>query len=178
MLHPRAIDTFDNYFGSFCDYADSRETQLWVTTITIIHWAFKSPTYNYDESTTPRSRYDEDQLQGEYPPRSVRMLSKNDRNNRSVPGYIEERSSIIVITGDAMGYMWTCSIWSSLMETKHLPEASIITNSELFKHQQSTGRDLIFLALLGCLCERLAAILEEGLNELKSYVELGVCNAY
>ncbi|MCJ1386636.1 hypothetical protein MMC17_009762 [Xylographa soralifera] len=174
MWHPRAIDTFDNYFTSFSNYADSRETQSWSTSIALVHWAFDPPTYNLDiKSTSFRSRYSEDRLQGEYPPRNVRMSSKNDRNNRSISGYIEERSSIIVITGDAKGYMWTCSIWSSLIETKHLPVASIKMISELFAHQQSTGRDLIFLALLGCLCERLAAVLEEGLEKLKSYVELG-----
>ena len=177
MWHPHAIDTFDNYFSSFSNYADSRDTHEWATTITLVHWAFDPPTYNLDmKSKFPRSRYSEDRLQGEYPPRSVRMLSKSDKINRSISDYIEERSSIIVVTGDAKGYMWTCSIWSSLMEPKHLPVESIKTISELFKHQQSTGRDLVFLALLGCLCERLSAMLEEGLEKLKSYVELGVCN--
>ncbi|MCJ1396587.1 hypothetical protein MMC18_009478 [Xylographa bjoerkii] len=179
MWHPGAIDTFDNYFSSFSNYADSRETDSWTTTITLVHWAFDPPTYNLDtKSKSPRSRYSEDRLRGEYPPRNVRMLlrvprSKNDIDNRIIPGYIEERSSIIVITGDVKGYLWTCSIWSSLMETQHLPVASIKRISLLFRHQQSTGRDLIFLALLGSLCERLSAELENGLQSVKSYVELG-----
>ncbi|MCJ1399477.1 hypothetical protein MMC11_002679 [Xylographa trunciseda] len=179
MWHPRAIDTFDSYFSSFSNYANSLDHDSWTTTITLVHWAFEPPTYKLDtKSTAPRSRYSEDPLRGEYPPQNVRMLLrvprlKDEKDYRKIPGYIEERSSLIVVTGDAKGYLWTCSIWSSLICAQDVPSQSIMNISKLFRHQQTTGRNLIFLALLGLLCEKLNAELEHGLESVKNYVELG-----
>ena len=118
-------------------------------------------------------------MRGEYPPQNVRMLlriphAKDEKVNRTIQGYIEERSSIIVMTGDAKGYLWKCSIWSSLLHAQDVPLQSIRNISRIFRHQQSTGRNLIFLALLGSLCEKLHAELEHGLGRVKNYVELGV----
>lgn len=71
---------------------------------------------------------------------------------------VEERSSSIVITGDELGSNWICSIWSPLTDSESLAlPVSIVPNLlQKFLHQQASGRCLVFLVLLGHLCEQLA----------------------
>ena len=184
MWHPWAIDTFDSYFGSLNSFSDSQEDDSWETTVTLVYWAIASPTtYVLDPESTssPKSKYTEPRQGGKFPPSNVHILQRlQDKGNEgiehNIQGYIEERSSALVITGDSQGYLWTCSVWSSLIDEEefdwHLPKMREVLNP--FKHQQSIGRSLIFLYILGLLCEKLSSELEETLKSCENYLELGV----
>jgi hypothetical protein len=180
--HPDALDTFDSYFGSSSRFSDTREA-MWTTTITISHWSIK-------EAKLPKAQTDrfyEGRIKGLFPPDSIAALSLleaekgsgksmsiNDKPPKTVE--IEERSSSLVVTGDSHGVFWVCTIWSSL--TKHKALASHINSLpailQLFIHQQVSGRCLVFLIILGHLCEKLAEEYENMLDELNKVVDLGV----
>lgn len=191
MWHPRAIDTFDSHFSSISTFINSREDETWTTTITLVHWAF-------DLKSTRKNRYSESRQRGEFPPGSVaklqrlldsKKLKKSARGNqlstgseeeRTKPedaiGFIEARSSALVITGDPQGYLWTCSIWSLLIDSREMPQLLRKVESilGLFKHQQSSDRSLAFLFLLGIIVEKLSLQVEGMMKSLENYVELGV----
>ena len=128
--------------------------------------------------------YAEPRQRGEFPPRSItELLNVRTKDNETVDAdgsneIIKERASTIVITGDASGFLWICSIWSSLVEG----DDTIVQESQrllnLFSHQQSTGRDLVFLFLLGLSCEKLSVIYERNLDILERYMESGVSREF
>lgn len=97
------------------------------------------------------------------------------KNEKPVIRIIEERSSSLVVTGDSQGFFWLCSVWSSLTKHKHLtvPVNSLPAVLQSFIHQQASGRCLVFLILLGHLCERLAKEHEGMLDQLNTVVDLG-----
>lgn len=154
---------------------------MWTTTITISHWSIRPPKLPKDHP----ERFYEGRSKGPFPPPSIANLPLLDVSNKSgkrttfkAPKIveIEERSSCLVVTGDSHGFFWVCTIWSSL--TKHkalaLPINSLPAVLQLFIHQQASGRCLVFLILLGHLCEKLADEYESMLNQLNTVVDLGV----
>jgi hypothetical protein len=83
----------------------------------------------------------------------------------------------LVITGDPSGYLWICSVWSSVSNTESITpviEKVLPGILEKFIHQQGSGRCLVFLVLLGHLCEKLAAEYENILKRLDRIMEIGV----
>jgi hypothetical protein len=97
----------------------------------------------------------------DFPPKSV----SDKRNKRSAQddckhqlSTIRELSMPLVITSDIMGRYWTCSIVSELVDeqavAKYTDEIKDIL--QMFIYQQITGRALMFLMLLGHLCESLS----------------------
>lgn len=181
MWHPRAIDTFDCYFGSFTSFDDSKDGDNWITTITFNHWILEPASYMFrpKSKAAPKSRYTEPRQRSEFPPPNVKLLQQPAQRKffnfaRNTDDFIEERSTALVITGDLHGNLWTCSIWSCLIDDEALPTRDIVRLLTVFKHQQSSGRILVFLLILGIICEKLDSQYEESMRSLKSYVELGV----
>ena len=127
-------------------------------------------------------RFKENRNNGDFPPLSIANLGYNNKQSKNpdpVPpiAIVEERSSSLVITGDPSGYLWICSIWSSLTDSENIsaPIHSLPKILERFIHQQACGRCLAFLVLLGHLCEKLAGEYEVILSRLDIIVGLGVC---
>ena len=182
IWHPAAIDTFDSYFGSLSSFGDIREDDSWITTITLVYWAFEPRSDVLDPKSTlpPEDRYTEPRQRGKFPPPKMMQQTQNKRDmsiDDSIQHTIEERSSSLVITGDSQGYLWTCSIWSSLINDAEFDVTTVAEVLQLFKHQQSTGRSLVFLSLLGILCEKLSAEIDQTLKGCDEYVRLGVSRA-
>lgn len=130
-------------------------------------------------------RFKENRNNGDFPPVSIASLgfdNKKSKKSDSVPptAIVEERSSSLVITGDPSGYLWICSIWSSLTNSEQIlaPLHSLPRLLERFIHQQACGRCLVFLVLLGHLCEKLAGEYEIILSRLDIIVGLGVSSLY
>ena len=183
MWHPGAIDAFDSYFGSRSSFTDLREREedSWTTSITLIHWALEPQKYKLDPQTKAvlDSRYAEPRQRGNFPPSKAlpRSHRKSPSNSGGSHGVIEERSSVLVITGDSRGDLWTCSVWSSLIsefDPQNPPLNKIRDVLRLFKHQPSTGRSLVFLFILGLMCEKISAELDDRIKGMEEYVELGV----
>ncbi|KAF7502814.1 hypothetical protein GJ744_005027 [Endocarpon pusillum] len=178
MWHPTAIDTFDSYFGSLSTFSDVREDDSWITTITLVYWAFvpRSDVLEPNPPSCPENRYMEPRQRGKFPPSNMLQQFHNGRDMRgddNIQNTIEERSSSLVITGDSQGFLWTCSVWSSLIKDSDLNVSTMVQDLRLFKHQQSTGRSLAFLSILGTMCEKLSAELELTLKGCDEYVKLG-----
>ncbi len=125
--------------------------------------------------------FKENRNNGDFPPVSIARLGFQKQPRRS-PGsleptdIVEERCSSLVITGDPSGYLWICSIWSSLTDADSIAEPiqTLPNVLQIFIHQQACGRCLVFLILLGHLCEKLAGEYEMILSRLDVIVGLGV----
>jgi hypothetical protein len=150
---------------------------MWATTITISHWSIR-PTSITKELL---ERFEEPRQNGDFPPVNVARLGaavNASAKSEMTPlnDIVEERSSSLVITGDSHGYYWICSMWSSLTNYSSIstPIDSLPRVLQLFIHQQACGRCLVFLVLLGHLCEKLAGEYEIIISRLDTVVELGV----
>jgi hypothetical protein len=115
----------------------------------------------------------------DFPPKSVsdkrnKTLAQDDRKHQL--STIRELSMSLVITGDRMGRCWTCSIVSELIDeqaiVKYTDEIKDIL--QMFIHQQYTGRVLVFLLLLGYLCESLSKECENFTEELDDIMGMDV----
>jgi hypothetical protein len=151
---------------------------MWTTTITISHWSIR----HTDLTKEYPKRFHEGRTKGDFPPISIVNLKSESKSKRGEPRnqkpvirVIEERSSSLVVTGDTQGFFWLCTIWSSLTKHKHLAALvkSLPAVLHSFIHQQASGRCLVFLILLGHLCERLAEEHERMLDHLNTVVDLG-----
>jgi hypothetical protein len=166
MWHPDALDTFDNYFSTVSQFSDKREA-LWTSTITLSHWKLLPDNVPMDSSNRfHEGRKNAGRSNGIFPPDTVSASGR----------VLEERSSSLVITGDAHGYNWICSIWSSLTNFKSIKKSidRLPPILQLFIHQQASGRCLVFLIILGHICGKLASEYSGVLEHLDSVVELGV----
>jgi hypothetical protein len=115
----------------------------------------------------------------DFPPKSVsdkrnKTLAQDGRKHQL--STIRELSMSLVITGDWMGRCWTCSIISELIDeqaiVKYTDEIKDIL--QMFIHQQHTGRVLVFLLLLGYLCESLSKECENFTEELDDIMGMDV----
>jgi len=111
---------------------------------------------------------------GDFPPDSIAKLGT------FLPGIrtVEEQSSSLVITGDPSGYLWICSMWSPVSDTDSItPVIRKVLPKILgkFIHQQGSARCLVFLVLLGHLCEKLAVEYAKIVRRLDKIMEIGVC---
>lgn len=89
---------------------------------------------------------------------------------------IHELALSLVITGDEKGRNWTCSIICELFNEEDVANyASEVSHIlQMFIHQQYTGRVLVFLLLLGYICERLAEECDRFMNELDGVMGMHV----
>jgi hypothetical protein len=147
---------------------------VWTTTITVSHWSIQ----NTDSSKEYPKRFHEGRIKGDFPPASIANLKS--ANGRSEQGKVQNESTSMVVTGDSQGFFWICTIWSSLTKYKHLAASvnSLPAVLQSFIYQQASGRCLVFLILLGHLCERLAKEHEKMLKQLNTVVDLGVSRHY
>jgi hypothetical protein len=170
VWHPDALDTFENYFGSTPHFADTRES-FWTTSITISHWKLISS----DRLLNPCTRFYEGKVNAG---RNTDIFPPPDVGNTGKA--LEERSSSLVITGDANGHNWICSVWTSLADSQTIKDSmkSLLRVLHLFIHKPTTGRCLVFLLILGHVCEKLAVEYRSILEYLDSVVQLGVSQCY
>lgn len=89
---------------------------------------------------------------------------------------LKELSTSLVITGDAQGYHWICSLWSPLTNAKSIQKKvdGLPRVLQHFIHQQATGRCLVFLIMLGHICGKLATEYNGILEHLDTVAELEV----
>lgn len=150
---------------------------MWTTSITISHWSIRTTSLSQEH----HERFNENRNNGDFPPVSIASLgfgNKKSKKTEALPptAIVEERSSSLVITGDPSGYHWISSMWSSLTDAHSIsqPVGSLPKILQSFIHQQACGRCLVFLVLLGHLCEKLAVEYEQILSRLDVIVGLGV----
>ena len=115
----------------------------------------------------------------DFPPKNVsdkrnKTLAQDGRKHQL--STIRELSMSLVITGDRMGRCWTCSIVSELMDEQEIAKYAdeIKDILQMFIHQQYTGRVLVFLLLLGYLCESLSKECENFTEELDDIMGMDV----
>ncbi|PVH79529.1 hypothetical protein DL98DRAFT_655454 [Cadophora sp. DSE1049] len=174
MFHPDGLDAFDSYFGSISRFTESREATMWTTSITISHWSIRPVSL----SEAHIQMFKENRNNGDFPPVSIARLGFGTRKkfgSAEPTDVVEERCSSLVITGDPAGYLWSCSIWSSLTDSESItpPIHALPGVLQKFIHQQACGRCLVFLILLGHLCEKLTGEYEMILSRLDVIVGLG-----
>ncbi|KAH8205701.1 hypothetical protein TruAng_000195 [Truncatella angustata] len=167
LWHPQALSAFDDYFGPNSRFMDSREGMSWTTSINISHWLISEGSID----SIWENSFHEGRNYGNFPPDTIPVIAELQKEC-----ILEERSSLLVFTGDSLGHLWICSMWSSLVEPDALRAVvagDIRRVQQIFIHQQSTGRCLVFLILLGHICENLAVEYERILKRLGLVVGLG-----
>ena len=126
---------------------------------------------------------------GDFPPENIANLSTSapvpaDTGVEPEPQeehIVEEQATSIVFTGDPSGYLWICSVMSPVTDSKSI--GKVITDHKggipkilrKFIHQQGSGRCLVFLLLLGHVCEKLAGEYTLLLKRLDDIMDIGVC---
>lgn len=185
MWHTDALDAFDDHLGTVSRFFNGRtssgSTDVWITSITIAHWDLE-----YNDELIPKVF---DEARGEkawFPPSGVvgvrrsifrKMLwfwPTQDRGSNNLD--IGETASTLVITGDDKGFSWTCSVISSILEESTVAQCAEDTTDllEMFKHQQYSGRTLVFIMFLGYICESLAHKNEQFLHTLDKVMDMDV----
>ncbi|KAK4443437.1 hypothetical protein QBC34DRAFT_443388 [Podospora aff. communis PSN243] len=95
----------------------------------------------------------------DFPPQSV----ADERR-----GKIHDLRLSLVMTGDSRGRSWTCSmvceLFSEAQAATYALEAA--ETLQMFIHEQDTGRALVFMLLLGYMCEALAGECDVFIKEL------------
>ncbi|KAM7206548.1 hypothetical protein V8F20_002674 [Naviculisporaceae sp. PSN 640] len=177
--HPDAEPAIDAHFGATSRFTESREASIWTTSITVSHWTMRTKAeYDSDPYNEPRRQH------GEFPPRNVADFSNDSPSPTStkIEGsehIVEEQATSLVFTGDSQGYMWLCSVLSSTVHSRSVAEAicdkkkGVPRLLKKFIHQQGSARGLVFLLLLGHVCERLAGGYEDLLKRLDEIMEIG-----
>lgn len=181
LWHPDALDSLDTYFGNISRFLETREA-LWITNITISHWNLGNIS-NDDSSIlldgdSKLFKEGDRRKNAEFPPLTVftggaKKREKQKGDNRP---FVEERCLSLVITGDPFGHSWTCSLWSSITNTRRVEDCIKLALPKLqhFIHQPSSGRCIFFIILLGHICETLAAKYRRILTEVDDIVGLRV----
>lgn len=134
--------------------------------------------YEADPYADPRRQ------NGEFPPRNIADLSTNTPSLTTKledsEHIVEEQSTSLVFTGDRQGYMWLCSVLSPTVDSRSVAEAicdkkkGVPRLLKKFIHQQGSARGLVFMLLLGHVCEKLASGYEVLLDRLDDIMEIGV----
>jgi hypothetical protein len=113
------------------------------------------------------------------PPREVSSSSTKRRSRGAIKpssATIRQLSMSLTITGDNMGRYWTCTLVCDLMNepivASYVREVREIL--QMFIHQQYTGRALVFVLLLGYMCENLALECEKFMEQLNNITGMGV----
>lgn len=180
MLHPNSIDTFDDYFGpvSFFFNTPYGSGDEWITSITISYWGLirnnEGLTDDFDEARGDKAAF---------PPKSMsgarrlfhRAFSRTATNVNDVD--ICLLSSSIVFSGPELGNFWTCSVISSLLiedDVQYIVSEKVIEIVQMYIHQPSSGRCLVFLLLLGYLCRNLAEECEVFTESLDGIMGMSV----
>jgi len=114
-----------------------------------------------------------------FPPSTVsdRRARKRPQDGERGPlSTIRELSMSLVMTGDPLGRHWTCTLVCDLVDEKTVSRYAEKINDilQIFIHQQYTGRALVFLLLLGCLCEALSKECENFMEEVDRIMGLDV----
>jgi hypothetical protein len=111
VWHPDALDTLDNYFGSTSHFVDTREN-LWTTSITISHWRL----IDHGQLADPSDPFYEG---GVNAGRKDAIFPPPEFANTGMA--LEERSSSLVMTGDAT----LMDITGSALSGRHWPTARL-----------------------------------------------------
>ncbi len=144
---------------------------MWTTTITISHWELEDPLldprFNELRANPLVISLGEKALRG-------KNTSTSDVGSGKIK--FEETSSSLVITGDKQGLFWTCLVMSSQVDEESMPSYSVALAEALtlFINQQSSGRCLAFLILLGHLCVHIAKEYDRIIEALMEKLSLGV----
>ncbi|KAK4205403.1 hypothetical protein QBC40DRAFT_302701 [Triangularia verruculosa] len=169
LWQPAAKFRLSDHLSSISRFTESK--QGWITSISISYWALRS----YIEVRRNKRHALGSELHGQsgiFPPDSIAQFGPASGLLR---GTMEEQSSSIIFTGTPDGRLWICSVISPTIKDLNLSQ--LISNHarpalDRFIHQPSTARCLVFLMLLGHLCETLAVEYDKILTRLDGIIEI------
>lgn len=192
MWHTDALDAFDDHLGTvsrfFNGQTSNGSTDVWITSITIFHWSLE-----YNAEAIPKIFEEARGEKSGFPPIGVAGVHRGYLGKlfgflqklvwfRPKPEQpptnpdIGETASTLVITGDEMGFSWTCSVVTSILDESVIAQCSQDTTHilETFIHQQYSGRSLVFIMFLGHICEKFARENEHFLHSLDVVMDMDV----
>jgi hypothetical protein len=174
MWHAELLDGFEDHFGDVSTFSHTPSLEnTWTARITLFHWGI-SP---FEERNVPGK--EEKHLANSVFPsektfikprerrrplsRHIARLDGGDRETESPKQvhYISKKpeSTTIVMTTNALGDFVKCSIVSRIVpeHSLHLFSRDASEVWSMFVNQPQTARCLLFLLLLGVVCEAIAA---------------------
>jgi len=132
------------------------------------------------EQTHEKTELVSDGIITHFPPKTV----SDNRGKKSTPGRrrkdplstIRQFSMSLVMTGDPNGQYWTCTLVSDLIDEESVLQYTMEARQicQMFIHQQYTARALVFILLLGYLCDSLSIECENFMDELTSIMGMDV----
>jgi len=185
IWHANALDAFDAHLGTvskfFNDNVSIGSADVWITRITILHWSLE-----YNNKDVPKIFGEVRGEKAEFPPLNLSGVNQSLLDNlfRSWTGEKEspsnqeigETASTLVITGDDKGFSWNCSVVSSIMDENLIDQCATTATKilQMFKHQQRSGRSLVFFMFLGHICVELAHQNEDFIKILGKAMDMEV----
>lgn len=141
---------------------DMEPTTLDVPTLTTTNGSQPGPNQQVKEPSHPKKKAAQahpEHEKDDFPPQSV-------AEERS--GKIHDLRLSLAITGDSRGRSWTCSMVCELFSEAQASDYALeaAETLQMFIHEQDTGRALVFMLLLGYMCEALAGECNKFIKEL------------
>ncbi|KAH7378145.1 hypothetical protein BKA64DRAFT_250577 [Cadophora sp. MPI-SDFR-AT-0126] len=188
VFHPESADAFsDNIFKT--SRFSCKNRGLWATNITLRSWSFARTEWSFptkpcesDQPILGPFKEDVEHCPEDEPIRLPTHLhealekidsASHDREDES-PGHIVLHASSIVLSTNEFGDFSKCSIVSELITEATLLqlEKDVPALWQRFIHQTQTGRCLVFLLLLGCLCQAIAEEHQQAIDYLTSIMNI------
>ncbi|PVH73146.1 hypothetical protein DL98DRAFT_659605 [Cadophora sp. DSE1049] len=188
VFHPESADAFsDNIFKT--SRFSCKNRGVWATNITLRSWSFARTAWSFPNKPCEYERpiFGPTRENAEHCPEDEPIhlpthlheaLEKldseiHDTEDKS-PGHILLNASSIVLSTNEFGDFSKCSIISKLITQTTLLqlEKEVPKLWQRFIHQPQTGRCLVFLLLLGQLCQAIAQEHHEAINHLTSIMNI------
>jgi hypothetical protein len=190
VWHVESLDTFDNHFSNYSRFSNSRGTDGWITSITLIYWSIDSMreigssdsgTSNADEKHLLDS-FNEGRRHAQFPPKSFQRENSFFRgkkqnhdgdSNRNLYT-VQENAASLVISTNIMGEFSKCTVISRLIPENMYPGLVEKANTirAVFISLPSRAKCLTFVLFLGAICNGMAIQYENILRELTKTIGL------
>ena len=190
IFHPESADAFSENIFKTARF--SCKTGInWATSITLRSWSFshtkgtlKCKRHNAERPRSGESGDRKEQCPEDEPMRLPTHLHepfekinpKAHQEEDEWSGVISLAASSIVLSTNEFGDFSKCSIISEIFKDETLlqVEKDVPVLWQRFIHQAQTGRCLVFLLLLGRLCQAIAQEHQEAINYLTSVMNIEV----
>ena len=179
MWHTESMDAFDNHLGTLSQFSSTRKDS-WICQVTLMYWSLaQAPTSSSDNGSATETvqGYSEDGRKPyKFPPKDLREKKKKGTRRKGAYHVVRQDASSIIISTNQLGDFGKTTIISRLIDEAAMERLSgaALEIWNAFIQQPQTARCLVFLVLLGEVCDEMSSRYERILKELTTVLGLGV----
>ncbi|RYO92591.1 hypothetical protein DL764_008113 [Monosporascus ibericus] len=176
VFHPESVDCFNSHALKVTRFV-CQKRRAWISRITLKNWSRtdvqqQSGTRINSENTRCQTQIDQQGSIEEITiPKALLKTVENDEDHKLT---IELKVSSIVLSTNGFGDFSIGTVISELIPDKTWEKTSkdIRDLWQKFTHQPQTGRCLVFLLLLGVVCEEMASQFRDAMDRLIKVLKL------